>query len=89
MPVRTSRTRSTTTSSTASRTRSIPSAQGTKAAAHYQLTVRRQARQATVRLRLSDVAPDKIGDPFKGFAKTMDTRKSEADEFYRVVIPSS
>jgi hypothetical protein len=63
-----------------------PERKGTKAAAHCQLTVP-AGGQATVRMRLSNVAPDKVADPFKGFAKTFDTRKKEADEFYGVVIP--
>ena len=41
-------------------------APGTKAAAHYQVTVD-GGKQATIRLRLSDIAPEKIGDPFKSF----------------------
>jgi hypothetical protein len=65
-----------------------PECQGTKAAADYQVTVD-GGQQTTIRLRLSDVAPDKIGDPFKTFSKTMETRQSEADEFYRIVTPES
>ncbi len=60
--------------------------QGTKAAADYEITVD-GGKQTTIRLRLSDVAPDKIGDAFKSFSTTMETRQSEADEFYRFVTP--
>ncbi len=63
-----------------------PKGEGTKAAADYAVTVGAGER-ATIRLRLSDIAPDKIGDPFKNFAKTLDTRKREADEFYGCITP--
>ncbi len=63
-----------------------PQQTGTKAAAHYQVTVE-PGKSATVRLRLSDLAPAKIGDPFKDFAQTLALRSSEADEFYQGVIP--
>ena len=61
---------------------------GTKCAAHYQLTVE-PGQQKTIRLRLSDVAPADVGDPFKGFAKSLAARTIEADEFYRAVTPPS
>jgi len=63
-----------------------PQHTGTKSAAHYQLKVD-AGQSATVRLRLSDVAPAAVGDPFKDFATTMGTRKREADAFYQIVIP--
>ncbi len=63
-----------------------PKHTGTKAAAHYQIAVG-AGQTATIRLRLSDVAPAVVGDPFKDFAKTMETRKREADAFYQCVIP--
>ena len=63
-----------------------PQHTGTKAAADYQISVG-AGQSATVRLRLSDAAPSVMGDPFKDFAKIMETRKREADEFYRTVIP--
>ena len=63
-----------------------PEQQGTKAAADYQVTVD-SGKQATIRVRLSEIAPDKIGDPFKTFSKTMETRQSEADEFYHSITP--
>ena len=65
-----------------------PAQKGTKAAAHYQVTVP-AGQQATIRLRLTDAAPEKIGDPFKTFSKSLETRKNEADDFYREIIPES
>jgi len=64
-----------------------PEKTGTKSAAHYQLSVG-AGQTATVRLRLSDLAPAAIGDPFKTFAATMQTRHSEADEFYKSITPA-
>ena len=64
-----------------------PENTGTKSAAHYQLNVG-AGKTATIRLRLSDAAPAAIGDPFKGFASTMQTRQSEADAFYKCVTPT-
>ncbi len=63
-----------------------PKQTGTKGAALYEVTVE-AGQQKTIRLRLSDVAPARMGDPFDTFAKTMETRKAEADEFYRSVTP--
>jgi hypothetical protein len=63
-----------------------PEKTGTKAVAHYELTVGARASQV-VRLRLSDVAP--AADRFAGFDATMAARRREADEFYALVIPSS
>ncbi len=65
-----------------------PENKGTKAAAHYQVKVG-PGEQKTIRVRLSDVAPDKIGDPFKKFAKTMEERRAEADEFYGIITPKA
>ncbi len=59
---------------------------GTKAAAHYSVTVD-AGQTATVRLRLSDLAPTAMGDPFKSFAEIMDARRNEADEFYQAITP--
>jgi hypothetical protein len=42
---------------------------------------------ATIRLRLSDVAPAAMGDPFTSFAAIMQARQREADEFYRGITP--
>jgi hypothetical protein len=70
-----------------------PQKTGTKASAHYPLTVgARESR--TVRLRLCDVAPaapaPKKSGPFgSDFDAVMKARRQEADEFYAAVIPSS
>ena len=64
-----------------------PEKTGTKSAAHYQLNVG-AGKTATIRLRLSDVAPAAIGDPFKSFAEIMQTRQREADEFYKSITPA-
>jgi hypothetical protein len=60
---------------------------GTKSSAQYKLKVG-AGKTATIRLRLSDLAPAAIGDPFGTFAATMKTRQGEADEFYRKVTPA-
>jgi hypothetical protein len=73
-----------------------PAQTGTKAAAHYPLTVEARASR-TLRLRLSDVAPTGSAAtsagperPFgRGFEAVMDERRKEADEFYASVIPRS
>src|SRR6185295_15217378 len=73
-----------------------PAHQGTKASAHYPLTVEAGASR-TLRLRLSDVAPARPTAPSagpegpfsRGFDAMMDTRRKEADEFYASVIPAS
>src|SRR5271167_2674255 len=63
-----------------------PGCTGTKAAAHYSMNVG-AGETATIRLRLSDLAPAAIGDPFKTFDATMQARHSEADEFYKSITP--
>ena len=64
-----------------------PEQTGTKASAHYQLTVG-AGKTATIRLRLSDLAPAAMGDPFgEQFAQIMQIRQREADEFYRAITP--
>src|ERR1700726_2517381 len=63
-----------------------PEKAGTKSAAHYPLTVG-AAKTTTIRLRLTDLAPNTIGDPFKSFDATLRTRLSEADDFYRSITP--
>jgi len=62
-----------------------PDGAGTKAAAHLQAVVE-PGETWTVRLRL---APEAGGDPFAGFDEIRAERRSEADEFYWAVIPSS
>ncbi len=61
---------------------------GTKSAAHYHLTVG-AGQTAILRLRLSDVSPDKVNAPFEDFDRLFDQRIREADEFYRAVTPAS
>jgi hypothetical protein len=59
---------------------------GTKCAAHSQVNVG-AGKSATIRLRLSDLAPASMGDPFKRFAEIMQTRQGEANEFYKSITP--
>jgi Glycosyl hydrolase family 63 C-terminal domain len=63
-----------------------PEKLGTKAAAHYQFTVA-PGETITIRLRLTDLAPNTIGDPFKNFDATLRTRLGEADAFYKLITP--
>jgi hypothetical protein len=73
-----------------------PQQTGTKAAAHYRLTVA-AGKCETVRLRLTPVAPEALarsyGQSQGAFGKHSDevmlSRREEADEFYGTVIPSS
>jgi hypothetical protein len=72
-----------------------PANTGTKAAAHYPLTI--PAGEArVVRLRLSDLAPAAAGSTKKGYAPfggdfdvLLEARQREADEFFATVIPAS
>jgi Glycosyl hydrolase family 63 C-terminal domain len=63
-----------------------PEKTGTKSAAHYMLTVG-AGKTATIRLRLTEIAPATVGDPFKTFDATMQARRDEADQFYKWVTP--
>jgi hypothetical protein len=63
-----------------------PAHTGTKAAAHHTVNIG-AGQTATIRLRLSDLAPAAMGDPFKNFAEIMQARQYEADEFYRAITP--
>jgi len=65
-----------------------PARTGTKAAALYQLDVP-AGGSAVVRLRLSPDAPEAFADAFAGFDRTVETRRAEADAFYRAITPSS
>jgi hypothetical protein len=71
-----------------------PEERGTKVAAHYRLTVAAGQSQV-VRLRLSDIVPapspgnGKMTSPFVQFDSIVEMRRTEADEFYASVIPSS
>jgi hypothetical protein len=63
-----------------------PSGTGTKAAAHYELSV--GANQITVlRLRLNKIPPG-TEEPFGArFTKIVEARRRETDEFYRAITP--
>jgi hypothetical protein len=64
-----------------------PELLGTKASAHYHLTVG-AGETATIRLRLSDQPPAETGEPlWRGFAEVMLNRRREADEFYHAITP--
>src|SRR4030095_12789511 len=73
-----------------------PEKKGTKASAHYALTVEARGSK-TLRLRLSDVALAGVTSAKKGqigpfgsvFDNLMDSRRREAHEFYATVIPSA
>ena len=65
-----------------------PAHTGTKAAAHYQLTVAAGQTQA-VRLRLTRNAPAGLGDGFEDFDAVFQKRIAEADEFYDSIIPAA
>jgi hypothetical protein len=63
-----------------------PDKQGTKASAHYPITVP-AGKSTTLRLRLSEKAS---AAPFgKGFDDVLKARRRDADEFYASVIPKS
>jgi hypothetical protein len=63
-----------------------PQNTGTKAAAHYQVDVG-AGKTATICLRLTDMAPAVLRDPFDNFAEIIHGRQREADEFYRAITP--
>jgi hypothetical protein len=63
-----------------------PEQAGTKFAADYQLTLG-AGRTAIIRLRLTDLAPLTLGDPFKSFDATFQARLDEADAFYKSITP--
>jgi hypothetical protein len=70
-----------------------PVGKGTKAAVYYRMTIS-AGKSKTVRLRLTDAAPDggttRAGGQFgPEFDSIMQARRSEADEFYASVIPES
>jgi hypothetical protein len=73
-----------------------PKLTGTKAAAHYSVTVP-AGKCEIVRLRLSDVAPDALAQAYRPghgafgrhFDEVLQARRDEADEFYGSVIPPS
>ena len=62
---------------------------GTKAAAHYRLNIP-PGKTTTVRLRMSELDPAQIADPFDGhFHAVFAVRRQEANEFYRGITPAS
>jgi hypothetical protein len=64
-----------------------PEHTGTKVSAHHQLTVG-AGKTVTIWLRLSDVAPATMGEAFGDqFGQIMQSRRREADEFYRAITP--
>ena len=64
-----------------------PDRKGTKASAHYSVTVGGGASRV-LRLRLTDAGAQAL--PFgRDFDDVMNTRRKEADEYYASVIPSS
>jgi hypothetical protein len=64
-----------------------PAREGTKAAAHYRLTLG-PGETATQRLRLSHAATPSGSRPFgRDFDLTMVARLREADKFYELVVP--
>jgi hypothetical protein len=63
-----------------------PEKTGTKAAAHYRLSVG-AGETATVQLRLTTLTPEETGEPFDLFDEIFKARLAEADEFYRSVTP--
>jgi hypothetical protein len=65
-----------------------PKQTGTKVASHYQLNIDGGAK-GTIRVRLSDLEPSGMGDPFRNFSKTMGARRRQADAFYKSITPES
>ena len=65
-----------------------PEGIGTKASAHYFLTVG-PGETRTVRLRLKRVEGELPPEPFEGFEEVFKARLEEADVFYAGVIPPS
>jgi hypothetical protein len=63
-----------------------PKHQGTKAAAHCKFEID-PGKTAMIRLRLRDKAPTAMGDAFKNFADIVQTRRTEADDFYQATTP--
>ena len=63
-----------------------PEQEGTKAAAHYPLTIG-PGETTTIRLRFSDTPPEKQKPFSTDFEQTFTLRQHEADEFYATVTP--
>jgi len=64
-----------------------PEKTGSKSAAHYKVNVG-AGKTATIRVRLNDLAPAEMGDPFKSFVEVMQARRTEADAFYKSITPT-
>jgi hypothetical protein len=65
-----------------------PVREGTKVSAHYQIDVP-AGKTATMRVRITPLAPADVGDPFHDFSATVLNRRREADEFYQALTPAS
>ncbi len=67
-----------------------PERNGTKVAAHYQITVPARG-ESQIRLRLTDLAPQALTKAAFGsdFDAILKARKREADEFYQSITPAS
>jgi hypothetical protein len=66
-----------------------PHTQGTKVAAHYQMTVG-AGETGVIRLRLFSASPDQKSKPFgRAFDEVFADRVREADEFYQSITPPS
>jgi hypothetical protein len=66
-----------------------PELHGTKASAHYRVTVPGKGNQ-TVRLRLTDQPPDRLQAPFgDAFTAAFKARQAEADAFYEGLAPKT
>ena len=66
-----------------------PDQQGTKVAAHYQVTIG-AGQTSVIRLRLASSFLEQTGQPFgKPFDQVFADRLREADEFYQAVTPPS
>jgi hypothetical protein len=60
--------------------------EGTKAAAHYSLTIE-PGETATIRLRFGEILPEKQKPFGADFERTFALRQREADEFYATITP--
>jgi hypothetical protein len=65
-----------------------PECFGTKASSYHRVSID-PGKSAILRVRLSPADPQTMPEPFQGFDQIVDTRLSEANEFYASVIPST
>ena len=65
-----------------------PAQEGTKAAAHYQISVGNGEAQ-TIRLRLMRETAKAPAKPFGDFDAVFEMRRKEADDFYAAIIPAA